>query len=65
MEEADKDWIMIRMVGGRVFLLVPAHPGSPGCKTFVVVVVRVICKLLHDLVSYSASNTSCSRNPDH
>jgi len=28
MEEADKDWMMIRMVGGRVFLLVPAHPGS-------------------------------------
>jgi len=30
MEEADKDWTTIRMVGGRVFLLVPAHPGSPG-----------------------------------
>jgi len=30
MEEADKDWMMIRMVGGWVFLLVPAHPGSPG-----------------------------------
>jgi len=30
MEEADKDWMMIRMVGGRVFLLVLAHPGSPG-----------------------------------
>jgi len=29
MEEADKDWMMIRMVGGWVFLLVPAHPGSP------------------------------------
>jgi len=28
--EADKDWMMIRMVGGWVFLLVPAHPGSPG-----------------------------------
>ena len=27
MEEADKDWMMIRMVGGRVFRLVPAHPG--------------------------------------
>ena len=25
-----KDWMMIRMVGGWVFLLVPAHPGSPG-----------------------------------
>jgi len=30
MEEVDKDWMMIRMVGGRVFLLVPAHPDSPG-----------------------------------
>jgi len=30
MEEADKDWMMIRMVGGWVFLLIPAHPGSPG-----------------------------------
>jgi len=30
MEEADKDWMMIRMVGGWMFLLVPAHPGSPG-----------------------------------
>jgi len=30
MEEADKDWMMIRMVGGWVFLLVLAHPGSPG-----------------------------------
>jgi len=30
MEVADKDWMMIRMVGGWVFLLVPAHPGSPG-----------------------------------
>jgi len=30
MEEADKDWIMIRMVGGWVFLLVPAHLGSSG-----------------------------------
>ena len=30
MKEADKDWVMVRMVGGGVFLLVPAHPGSPG-----------------------------------
>ena len=29
MEEADKDWMIIRMVGGSVFLLVLAHPGSP------------------------------------
>jgi len=30
MEEADKDWMMIRMVGRLMFLLVPALPGSPG-----------------------------------
>jgi len=30
MEEADKDWMMIRMVGGRVCLLIPDQPGSPG-----------------------------------
>jgi len=29
MEEADKDWMMIRMVDGWVLLLVLAHPGSP------------------------------------
>jgi len=27
MEEADKNWMMIRMVGGWMFLLVPAYPG--------------------------------------
>jgi len=30
MEEADNEWMMIRMVGGWMFLLVPAHPGSSG-----------------------------------
>jgi len=25
----NKDWMMFRMVGGWVFLLVPAHPDSP------------------------------------
>jgi len=30
MEEADDQWMMIRMVGGWVFLLALAHPGSPG-----------------------------------
>jgi len=30
MEEADKDWMMIRMVCWWVFLLVPAHPDNPG-----------------------------------
>jgi len=29
MEKADKDWTMIRMLGGWMCLLVPAHPGSP------------------------------------
>jgi len=39
MEEADKDWIMIRMVGGSVLLLVPAHPGSPEQRA----VKRLLC----------------------
>jgi len=39
MEEADKDWMMIRMVGGWVFLLVPSHPGSPRQRT----VKRSLC----------------------
>ena len=30
VEEADKGWMMIRIVVGWVFLLVLAHPGSPG-----------------------------------
>jgi len=30
MEETDKDWMTIRMMGGWMILLVPAHPGSPG-----------------------------------
>jgi len=29
MEEADIDWTIIRMVGGWMFLLVPAHPCRP------------------------------------
>jgi len=33
MEEADKDWMMMRMMGGRVFLLVLAHPGSTGQRS--------------------------------
>ena len=45
MEEADKDWMMIRMVGGLMFLLVPAHLGSPGQravnKTVVVLLLLV------------------------
>jgi len=30
MEEADKGWMMTRMLGGSVCLLVPANLGSPG-----------------------------------
>ena len=41
MEEADKDWMTIRMVGGWVFLLVMAHPGSPGQR----VVKWLLCVL--------------------
>jgi len=29
MEEADEDWLVIRMMGGLMFLLLPAHPGIP------------------------------------
>jgi len=46
MEEADKDWMMIRMVGGWVFLLVPAHPGSPGQRA-----VKRLLLLLFPLLS--------------
>ena len=48
MEDADKDWMMIRMVGGWVFLLHGRPTGSPGQsltkgrKTVVVVVVVVV-----------------------
>ena len=45
MEEADKDWMMIRMVGGWVFLLIPAHPGSPG--------QRAVKRLLLLLLEYN------------
>ena len=48
MEEADKDWMMIRMVGGWVFLLVPAHPGSPGQRA----VKRLLLLLLFPLLSF-------------
>jgi len=45
MEEADKDWVMIKMVGGWVFLLVPAHPGSPGQRAVKRFVVVIDCSL--------------------
>ena len=49
MEEADKDWMMIRMVGGWVFLLVLAHPGSPGQRA-----VKWLLLLLFCCVQYSS-----------
>jgi len=45
MEEADKDW-MIRMVGGWVFPLVPAHPGSPGQR----LENGCVCVLLYNVI---------------
>ena len=39
----DKHWMMIRMAGGSMFLLVPAHPGSPwqrAVKRLLLLVVR-------------------------
>jgi len=41
MEEADKDWMVIRMVVGECFFLVPAHP----VVVCVVVLVLFPCKL--------------------
>jgi len=39
------DWMMIRMVGRRVFVLVPAHPGSPGQRA-VKRLLLCVCKKL-------------------
>jgi len=47
MEEADKDWMMIRMVSGRVFLLVPAHPGSPGQRAVKRLWLLLLCTVYH------------------
>jgi len=43
MEEADKCWMMIRMVGGWVFLLVPAHQGSPGQRAVKRLLLLCLC----------------------
>jgi len=48
MEEADKDWTMIRMVGRWVFLLVPADPGSPGQRA----VKRLLCCCFYVSIRY-------------
>jgi len=47
MEEADKDWMMIRMAGGRVFLLVLAHPGSPGQRAVKRLLLLLCCSLYY------------------
>jgi len=60
MEEADKDWMMITIVGGWMFLLVPVHPGSPGQRT----VKRLLLLLLllwlqwFDAVGWTAGRAS-------
>jgi len=48
MEEADKDWMIIRMVGGWMFLLVPAQPGSAG--------QRAVKRLLWLMLSLATEN---------
>jgi len=45
--EADKDWMMIRMVGRQVFLLVPAHPGSPRQRAVKRLLLCVLCNRLN------------------
>jgi len=45
MEEADKDWMMIRMVGGWMFLLVPAHSGSRRQKAVKRLLLLLLCIL--------------------
>jgi len=57
MEEADKDWMMIRMVGGWMFPLVPVHPGTPGQSA-------VKWLLLCVVVFVATSNIPLS-TPDH
>ena len=52
MEEADKDWMMIRMVGGWMLLLVLAHLGSPGHRAI---------KQLLLLLYYDYSINYCTR----
>jgi len=46
MEETDKDWMIIRMVGGWMFLLVLAHSGSPGQKA---IKRLLLCVVMHFL----------------
>jgi len=51
MEEADKGWLMIRIgMSGWMFLLVLAHPGSPGQMA----IKRMLLLLYQFLVWYTA-----------
>jgi len=48
MEEADKGWMTIRIVGGWMFLLVLAHPGSPSprrraVKRMLLLLMLIVC----------------------
>jgi len=53
MEEADKDWMMIRTAGGQVFLLEPADPGSPGQRA-----VKWLLLLLHDITMLRSNSVN-------
>jgi len=52
MEQADQDWMMIRMVGGWVFLLVPAHLSWTKGRKTVVVVLSSIPVSVHFVVQF-------------
>ena len=50
MEEVDKGCLMIRMgVSGQMFLLVPAHPGSPGQRA-IKWLCMYVCLQCHDVI---------------
>jgi len=59
MEEADKDWMIIRMVDGWKFLLVLAHLGSPGQRA----AKRLLCcccyMLLWTLLTTQMQHLNC------
>jgi len=56
MEEADKDWMMIRMVGGYVFLLVLAHPGSPGQRATKRLLLLCCCPFNISILTFHRKN---------
>jgi len=69
MEEVDKDWMTIRMVGGWMFLVVPAHQGSPGQRAIkrllllhcscVVVLMQFYSNKVTNLRHLTAHSTTC------